>query len=234
MAAVGGRIDQHRATHHVAAPQVAVQARRWLGRAGEVGHPLAQPLDRGHAVGGQPRPRGQGHDPRLCSRRPASRAPRRRDLQWPQPQRRRSPPGVPGASVPKPSAPAACMVASIRPRRSASSLRPPSTQASTSTSSRGGQHLGHGCAALAQPAQAGRLGLVGARVAGLRERRRAVVQLQPPGVVQVAAGDRLGGRHLAAQRRGRCAQRVDRTSSSSPRLERSTMSSTSSNPSGPP
>ena len=61
VAAVGGRIDQHRGhRHHVAAPQVAVQARRWLGRAREVGHPLAQPLDRGHAVGGQPRPRGQG------------------------------------------------------------------------------------------------------------------------------------------------------------------------------
>ena len=95
-----------------------------------------------------------------------------------------------------------------RPNRSAAARdgRPGSTQSSASSSGRAAMTSGTGSAAgLAQPAQAGRLGLEEASrhrpVAGLvtcdrcgrqelREDRRAVVEGQPPGPADRAAADR--------------------------------------------
>ena len=105
------------------------------------------------------------------------------------------------------------------------------------------EDLGHGepVLDLAEPAQAGRLGRVLAvrrSRARLHERARAVVELDHPGVVDVAAGDAARGGQRASDRPGGRLGNHSRPSarsvSSRPRQAASTRSSTRSKPSSPP
>ena len=135
--AVGRRVDQPRAAvaspQHVAAPQVAVQARGRLGRAGELGDALADALDRPVAEAGEAGVREQRQQPPLgVERGPVRRRVVRQARAGPS---RRRPRRV-AAAPPNSSAPAAWISARPAPNAAPSPRPPSSTQSSTSTSSR--------------------------------------------------------------------------------------------------
>ena len=253
VAAVGGRIDQARAAvragEHVAGPQVAMQASRWLGRPGELVHARRHRLDRA--------PAGRVQAPRAGGRR-AGGAPRRRRAS-PAPWRRAA--RARRAAGRRPVRPAAARrTRALRPRgaRRARARAPPprprragrrrSRRARGSAGARRGRRAppARRAPASASQAEARRLrGELPRRRVGARldEGDLAVVQPDRPRLVDVAAGDLPGGRHATAERPpdrrgdrpGSAHTRPRaRSSSSRPRQAASTRSSTRSNPSSPP
>ena len=263
MAAVGCRVDQPRATvgagQDVAAPQVAVQPRGRLGRAREVGDPLA------HA----PRPRARRQRsacraPRTTS--PAAQAPLRvegrpvgggvvgqRELADAQRRGRPVGDGAPGGGAPNAGAPAPCRAARPRPSSSSPALsrRPSSIHSSarkrggssSPTASTPGSATACACASHRRPAASVAYSPGAASGARLDERAPAAGELQRPRLVDRAARCALAARHRGAGgARDRVGQRArdghvacaGRTSSSSPRHAASTRSSTRSKPLGPP
>ena len=268
MAAVRGGVDQVRppagAGEHVAAPEVAVEAGGRLRRPGELRQPRDRVLDRAGAARREraatrrpraaaaragarrrtrasPRPSRRGARPcRAAARRAAPRAARRRRRA----RRRRAAWASPRPSASSPRAPSrpssihsSARKAGSAPGRTSRDRRPERGRIAHR------QHLRHRETVrdLAEPAQAGRLGRVLARPsagARLHERAGAAVELDQPGVVDVAARDAAGGRERAPDRAGgrlRDHSRPSaRSTSSRPRHAASTRSSTCSKPSSPP
>ncbi len=260
MAAVGGGVDEPRAAvgrgEHVAAPQVAVQARRRLGRPGELADALADALDGSPAGGAQSAALrgqvGERQQPALARRTSASPAPDRsaaRARRCAAPRRRRRPQARRAATRraqghrPRAARPARARAPPRRRRRgrprrptrepgSAVGSRPPRRHRAVRQRTR-----------LGQPAQTGGLGGVLARRrvgARLDERAPAAVELERARLVDRPAGRRPPAGHRGAGgaghgfgQRARDAHAA-RTSSSRPRHAASTRSSTRSKPFGPP
>ena len=188
--------------------------RRLVG-AGELVEPRDHGADRGRAAGASIRPRvarlgGERLDPRRRSAPPtAHRRPlRRRELDAAESQRTS---GAPGGSAPNPGAPAAWIRA--RPRPSTSSPPPPRrprsihsrpARGSSSSSTTRGPRDGQPAAGLAEPGSpAASAPNSPGRGAGAAFRNAALpsVELEPPGLVDVAAADRRARSTVAPRAR---------------------------------
>ena len=262
MGAVGGGIDQPvpavRPGVDVAAPEVAVDPGRRLGRPGELADPLDHPADRGSGGGVDPAAR-RGQRCRAARAGPRSGHPSREpggtassgsvtpaEAQRPARRARRQGVEARGAGPvnDRQAAPELLLAArSRRPRLDPFERQP----------ERAGllDHREHArdrqAAGLGQPGQPRGLGavLVGGGVApALQERAGSVRQIEQPGVVDVAAADPPRPLDAGAERPAGGGERSSaahqaalsspRISSSSPSQARSTMSRTSSKPPSPP
>ena len=246
MAAVGDRVDDVRppaAPEHVAAPQVAVQARRRLRRPGQVGHPLA------HAPRPPARPPPTASRDRGRARAAAAAGARRRTTASPAAgrwaaragrcaQRLGAAEGV-GAGRVDPREPAPQLGLVARPRPARATRARAARQLVASTPSTSGTPRPFGTASQRSPAASAAYSPAGASGARLHERAPAVLQLGRVGVVDVAAADAPQRAHGAAGGLGDGRLEAHtfsaaRSSSISPRQAASTMSSTVSKPRSPP